>query len=70
MQFVLMLFLLGVPGGQTEAALFPTMEACEASRANLLGSIAQHNFSGEGNKILFFASVCLPLAKAPQGKAI
>lgn len=59
MKFILMLFMLGQPGAQTESAPFLSLEACEAEKATVIERIAEHN-EKESVKIFFYAVACLP----------
>lgn len=69
MKFILMLFLLGQPGPQSEMAPFQTLEECEAEKTRVVQVIAEHN-EKEAVKIFFYAAACLPVQKAPQGKDV
>lgn len=69
MKFILMLFMLGLPGPQTEMAPFSTLEECEAEMASVHGKIAEHNAKADV-KIFFYAVTCQPVVRAPQGKDV
>lgn len=68
-KFVLLFFALTAFGPHQESGPFDTKEECEAARAELPKTIAEHNAAVEP-KIVLYASVCVPLKPAPQGKSV
>lgn len=70
MIYVLFLFLFGAAGPHIEAALFDSLEECEAKRAEIPAMIAEHNLSTDTAKIDLFATACAKAEKAPQGKGV
>jgi hypothetical protein len=68
--FVMFVFLFGLMGRETSGNLFPTLEACEAERAQVTLRIADHNASAEPNKVVFYSSVCHKVQRAPTGNSV
>jgi hypothetical protein len=64
--FVLLVFFLGLRGPFYSGQIFETQEACEKERATFPVEIAKNNASDSSGKIVFYATVCAPIEKAPH----
>ena len=69
MKWIFLVFLFSVQGPCFAGEPYETKEACEKERVVLVEKIAGHN-SKELVKIDLYASACLPVKKAPQGKGV
>jgi hypothetical protein len=70
MNFVLLVFLFGFTGPHIGGQPYSTMIECENERAKLPEKIAERNATADPVKIIYYASVCTPVHKAPQGKDV
>lgn len=70
MNFALLAFVLLLNGAQDHrGAMFDSEAACEEAKETITQSIGAYN-AQEPNKVVEFAIVCLPLAKAPLGASL
>ena len=70
MTFALIAFVLFLNGASDQLGKsFSSAEACLADQPKVAAQITKYN-EANPNKIVAFAAVCVPLAKAPQGQDV